>query len=265
MTRYLMLIFLLPLAGCDHFEFSPNQGFDYNTPINLNQKNLEKLATAPIDDTVTIAFVGDSQRFYDEVEKFVDKVNQIPEVDLIFLAGDISDFGLLSEYEWIYRCFSKLDKPYFGVLGNHDVIANGEQVFTRMFGPPDYSLVYDSIKFVVHNSNGREYPDKAVPDMDWLKNELQNEQNGVVKYFIPVSHVPPTHEDYNQSLVVPYAELMSTTPGLIASLHAHIHEHTDGYPFHDGIRYITSFAFNQNSFVLLKIKGTSITKKVITY
>jgi 3',5'-cyclic-AMP phosphodiesterase len=265
MTKYAMPFFVLLLAGCDHFEFSPSQGFDHDSPTNLNQKNLEKLATAAVDDTVTIAFVGDSQRFYDEVEKFVDKVNQIPEVDFVFLAGDISDFGLLSEYEWIHRSFSKINKPYFGVLGNHDVIANGENVFTRMFGPPDYSFVYDSIKFVVHNTNGREYPDKMVPDMDWLKNELQSEQNEVVKYFIPVSHVPPTDADFNQSLVTPYAELLRSTPGLLVSLHAHIHDHTDGYPFNDGIRYITSFAFNQNSFVLLKIKGTSITKTVINY
>jgi len=251
--------------GCDSFEFSPNQAFDRDTPTNLNQKNLEKLTHAPIDDTVTIAFVGDSQRFYDEVEKFVNKVNSIPEVDFVFLAGDISDFGLLKEYEWIQRSFSKINKPYFGVIGNHDVIARGEDVFKRMFGPTDYSFVYDSIKFVVHNSNGREYPDKKIPDMGWLKSELLPELNENVKYFIPVSHVPPTDKDFNQSLVIPYAELLSNTPGVFVSLHAHIHEHTDGYPYNDGVRYITSFAFNQRSFVLLKIKGNSIIKRIITY
>src|SRR5688572_29095719 len=176
-----VLIFLLIAAvlfqGCDHFEYSPNQIFDRNSPVNLNAINLERLASVPADDTVTIAFTGDSQRFYDNLEKFVKRVNDIPEVDFILLAGDISDFGMLKEFEWVNRSLSKLSKPYLGVLGNHDVIADGEYVFTRMFGPADYVFVYDSIRFVVHNTNGREYPTKKVPDMEWLQSQFSDDSD----------------------------------------------------------------------------------------
>jgi 3',5'-cyclic-AMP phosphodiesterase len=266
MKKLCSIFCVISLAvSCDSFEYSPNQIFDKNTPRNLNALNLERLHSKASDDTVTIAFVGDSQRFYDEVDDFVKKVNTYPSVDFIVLDGDITDFGLLNEYEWINDSFSKLIHPYIGVIGNHDVISEGEEVFTRMFGPLNFSFVYDSIKFVAHNTNSREYVSKLVPDIQWLKNEFEKEESVPVKYIIGISHVPPTNEDFNPELVAPYSQLMASTPGFLVSLHAHVHEHEDGYPFNDGVRYITSFAFNQRSFVMFKIVNGSISKEIISY
>ncbi|WP_084439448.1 metallophosphoesterase family protein [Dyadobacter alkalitolerans] len=165
---------LLLLTGCNQFEFSPNQVRDRNSPTQLNEKNLAQLYQNPVDDTVTIVFVGDSQRWYDELDRFVDKVNTLNAVDFVLLAGDISDFGLLQEFEWVNDRLRRLEEPYIGVIGNHDLVANGEQVFTRMFGPTDFSFVYDSIKFVAHNTNSMEYSRRKVPDMPWLSNALSD-------------------------------------------------------------------------------------------
>ena len=137
----------------------------------------------PGDDTVTFAFVGDSQRFYDELERFIDTVNAIDEIDFIILAGDISDFGLLEEFELIHEQLSGLNKPYFGVVGNHDVVARGEEIFERMFGPLNYTFTYRSVKFIAHNTNGKEYPDKEVPDMNWLRSALVTD--GSARYLTP--------------------------------------------------------------------------------
>jgi 3',5'-cyclic-AMP phosphodiesterase len=261
---FALLVFIV--AGCENFEYSPNQVFDNDTPKNLNEINLARIASSvSSDDTVTIALVGDSQRFYDEVDDFVDKVNQMPSVDFVFLAGDITDFGLLSEYEWIHNSFSRLHAPYLGVIGNHDVQANGEEVFARMYGPLDYSFVYDSIKFIVHNTNGREYIDKPVPDIDWLTNQIKSENSGAVKYFVAVSHVPPTDADFNQTLVQPYIDLFASTQGFLVSLHAHVHKHTDAYPFNNGTRYISAFAFDDRTFLLLKFYRGTLTKHKINY
>ena len=257
-------VILFPVA-CDNFEFSPNQTYDRNTPRDLNAKNLERLLQAPVDDTVVIAFVGDSQRFYDQLERFVGKVNSMPAVDFVLLAGDVSDFGLLSEFEWVHRQFRKLKAPYFAVVGNHDVIANGENVFRRMYGPLDFSFVYDSIKFILHNTNGGEYPSTQVPDLAWLEQELHGENNEMVTHFVGVSHVPPTNHDFQQPLVEPYARLLRETPGFLVSLHGHIHNHTDHYPFNDGVRYITSFSLDKPAFLLLKISGGQIVKETIQY
>lgn len=251
------------LSSCeDLFEYSPNQVFDRDTEVDLNAKNLVRLSAATPDDTTVIAFIGDSQRFYDELDRFIKKVNSLPSVDFVFLAGDISDFGLLEEFEQVQKRFSRLEKPFFGIVGNHDLLAKGEDTFEHMFGPTDFSFVYDSIKFIVHNTNGREYKSGNVPDMKWLRNEFNDEPE--VKYFVPVSHIPPFSKDFDKSLEAPYTELFRNKKPLI-SLHGHIHEFREGYPYNDGILYMTSHSFDLRKFVLLKIIHGKVSFEIIDY
>ena len=259
------LIFLMLCFGAcsDSFEFSPNQVFDQDSAINLNAKNLARLDTMPGDDTVTFAFVGDSQRFYDELERFIDTVNTIEEIDFVLLAGDISDFGLLEEFELVHEQLSGLNKPYFGVVGNHDVVARGEEIFERMFGPLNYAFTYRSIKFVAHNTNGKEYPDEAVPDMNWLRSALVTDD--AARNLVAVSHVPPFSSDFNEDLEHEYTALLSETPALLLSLHGHVHTHQDGYPYNDGVRYMTSHSFDKKRFVMLKIHSGRVVKTEIEY
>lgn len=262
-----MIILWLFVSACDNFEYSPNQTFDNNTPRDLNKINIEKLQSMPVDDTVTIAFVGDSQRFYDEVDLFIDKVNQYPSVDFVILAGDITDFGLLNEYEWIHEKFEKLHKPYISVIGNHDVIANGEDVFKRMYGPLDFSFVYDHILFVGHNTNGIEYLTRKVPDMDWLTTQMNKteEQSQTIRHIIGLSHMAPKDKEFQQDLVVPYTGLLKSEPRFLISLHGHVHKHTDGYPYNDGVRYMTSHSFDLRNFIILKVTNGKIIKEIISY
>ena len=266
MKHFYALIFLgsIFLQACWHaFEYSPNQAFDKDSAQGLNEKNLQLLYSQPTDDTITIAFVGDSQRFYDELGEFINTVNRMPSVDFVLLAGDITDFGLLQEFKFIADMLADLEKPYFGVVGNHDVLAKGEEVFTRMFGPVNFSFTYQGVKFVCHNTNSREYNNGHVPDLEWLRKELIASDSA--KYFVAVSHVPPFSADFDKNLEGSYTKLFHETPGLLISLHGHIHEHRDGYPYNDGVRYMTSHSFDQQSFVLLKIVPGKIYHTIIDY
>ncbi|WP_229248862.1 metallophosphoesterase family protein [Dyadobacter sandarakinus] len=192
------------------------------------------------------------------------KVNAMPAIDLVLLAGDISDFGLLQEFKWVSQRLAKLNKPYFGVIGNHDLVANGEAVYTSIFGPTDYSFVYDSIKFIAHNTNSLEYSDRKVPNMNWLSSEMS--ESSTVKYIITILHVPPFSPlEFNQELVESYTSLLQHNPKVLLSLHGHVHQHMDFYPFGDGVRYMTSYAFNQNAFVLLQIVEGKVLKSIINY
>jgi Icc protein len=252
------------IVGCrDSFEFSPNQVFDDDTEQELNRKNIARLDSLPKDDTITIAFVGDSQRFYDELSSFVDTVNQLPNIDFVLLAGDISDFGLLEEFELINEMFAELNTPYIGVIGNHDVLGKGDEVFERMFGPLNYSFYYQDVKFVLHNTNSKEYNTGNVPDMNWLRTQLVKSDSA--KYFIMVSHVPPFADDFDKNLEAEYAAMLEETPSLLVSLHGHIHEHKDGYPYGDGIRYITAPSFDQKSFVLIQVVSGKLFTRLIYY
>ena len=252
------------IGGCrDSFEFSPNQVFDNDSGQQLNSKNIARLYSLPKDDTITIAFVGDSQRFYDELSTFIKTVNQFPNVDFVLLAGDISDFGLLEEFEMINEMFAELNKPYIGVIGNHDVLGKGDEVFERMFGPLNFSFYYQDVKFVLHNTNSKEYNTGNVPDLNWLKSQLVKSDSA--KYFILVSHVPPFSGDFDKNLEGEYAATLQETPSLLVSLHGHIHEHKDGYPYQDGVRYITAPSFDKKSFVLIQVVSGKLFTRLIYY
>lgn len=258
------LTILTLLTSCDQFEFSPNQSFDQSSPSNLNAQNLARLRQNAEDDTVTIAFAGDTQRWYDEQERFVRKVNSLDNVDLVLLAGDISDFGLLQEFKWAQKRLSALRAPYFGIIGNHDMVANGREIFRQMFGPLNYSFVYGGIKFIAHNTNGLEAPCENIPDLDWLSRELGNTEGA--SYIVTVSHVPPFNAfEFGPDAVKPYTALLQNTPNLLLSLHGHVHQHQDFYPFGEKVHYITSFSFEQSAFVLLQIVDGKVLKSIINY
>jgi 3',5'-cyclic-AMP phosphodiesterase len=264
LTFLTTLTILTLLTSCDQFEFSPNQLFDHSSPSNLNAQNLARLRQNAQDDTVTIVFAGDTQRWYDEQEKFVNKVNSLQNIDLVLLAGDISDFGLLQEFKWVNRRLSALNVPYFGIIGNHDMVANGRHIFEQMFGPLNYSFVYGDIKFIAHNTNGLEAPGRNVPDLNWLATELQNTERA--KYIITVSHVPPFNpQEFGETSVRPYTEALQNTPNLLLSLHGHVHQHQDFYPFNDNVHYMTSFSFQQSAFLLLQIANGKVLKTIIDY
>jgi 3',5'-cyclic-AMP phosphodiesterase len=260
---WVIFVLLIFLQACDAFEYSPNQVYDKTSQVALNAKNLALLNSQPKDDTITIAFVGDSQRFYDELTLFIDTVNNLPDIDFILLAGDISDFGLLEEFELINEKLADLSKPYIGVVGNHDVVARGEEVYERMFGPLNFSFSYGGVKFIAHNTNGKEYFTGDVPDINWLSSQLIKSDSA--KYFVTVSHVPPFSSDFDENLIGRYTTLFSETPGLLISLHGHTHSFKDSIPYNDGVRYMTTHSFEKRSFVLLKIYNGEITYKLIDY
>ncbi|HEY0741756.1 MAG TPA: metallophosphoesterase, partial [Chryseosolibacter sp.] len=170
---------------------------------------------------------------------------------------------LLEEFELIHQHFEKFNKPYFGVIGNHDVLGRGDLVFERMFGPMNFSFHYGGVKFIAHNTNGKEFTTGNVPDIDWLRSQLV--ESDTSQLFIPISHVPPFSSDFDEKLIDKYTNVFAETPGLLVSLHGHIHTHADTIPYGDGIRYLTTHSFDKRSFVLLKVYKGKIDYQLIEY
>lgn len=245
-------------------EHSPNQAFDRNSPQDLNRKNIDKLLKNPTDDTIRFVLTGDSQRAYKNSQDFVNKVNTIQGVDFVLLAGDISDFGLLNEMEWINEIFSQLKAPYIGVIGNHDLVANGEKIYKRMFGPLNFSFVYQRVKFVCHNTNSRETNfDGKVPDLNWLKNEFATSAD--VDAYIPVAHVAPFSTDFDSSMEMQYANIVNSSPNTLAALYAHDHSEKISYPYTESIPYMITNSLIFRQFLLLEIVNGNLKYESISY
>ncbi|PWG79600.1 metallophosphoesterase family protein [Pararcticibacter amylolyticus] len=259
-----LLVLALFFVACNELEYSPNQAFDNDTPRDLNNKNIKRLLETEGDDTIRFVLSGDSQREYSNSKALVSAVNKMKGIDFLFLAGDISDFGLVQEMEWIDDIFSRLQVPYIGVIGNHDMVANGERAYRRMFGDFNFSFIYKGVKFVCHNTNSREKAfDGTIPNLPWLKEQMSYEEG--VNAYVTVAHVPPGNEDFDNSVKDEYIDVLNSSPNTLAALYAHTHREDLFYPGAGKIPYIVTDAIEHRQFVLVEISNGKLTFETIRY
>ncbi|QIX61582.1 metallophosphoesterase [Hymenobacter lutimineralis] len=245
----------LLLTGCsDLLEFSPN---DYRSPgdqQDLTAKNLARLQQQPpTEDTLRFVFTGDSQRFYDDAEDLVKSVNQQPGIQFMVVAGDISDFGLGREMRWVDDHLRKLNVPYLTVIGNHDQVGNGREAYQHIFGPLNYAFTYADTRFIMTDTNGREYNfNGLVPDLPWVQQQLAD--NSTRRQII-VSHVPPQDGDFDPALRDGYVQALREAPRLVFEMNGHRHSFSIGQPFNDGVTYVNSAAFEEREYVVMTVWG----------
>lgn len=261
----LVIVITVVITACGKFEYSPYQTSVNEMPRDLNNYNLSKLLATEqsADDTVTILYTGDSQRFYDELHDLVRTVNTLPNIDFMIISGDIADFAVLQEYLWVYRELQELKVPYLCAIGNHDLLARGEEIYTNIFGSKNYAFRYKDYKFLFHDTNGREYGfNGLVPDINWINDALSDT---IPQWFVAVSHVPPYDQDFDNQLEDSYKNTLSAGGKTILSLHGHQHNTSDSYFYGDGVRYMTSNAVEKRQAVLLKLINGYVIKQFIAY
>jgi Icc protein len=246
------------LSGCELIEFSPNQT---STPADYSDLTAKNMATLtrqalPTGDTLRFVFTGDSQRFYSEAEDLVASVNQQPGIAFLVVAGDISDFGLGREMRWVHDKLKNLRVPYLTVVGNHDHAGNGRQVYQEVFGPLNYVFTYAGTRFIMLNTNGREYRfDGSVPNISWLQQQLADTVG--VQRQVVVNHVPPMDEDFDPQLEQPYVQALKRAPRLALALNGHRHDFGISQPYGEGLTLINSYAFEKRRYVILTLWGNN--------
>jgi hypothetical protein len=135
--------------------------------------------------------------------------------------------------------FARLRVPYFVVIGIHDYLGNGEEIYGEMFGAPNLAFTFQGTRFVLFDSNSREFGfDGTVPDLAWLAAQLS--VDGTYDRAVLFSHVPPATSDFDPALVQGYDALLRAQPSVI-SFHGHEeaarYEEQEGTPVYmvDGI------------------------------
>ena len=253
LSFYLVFIFVLPSCK-DIFQYNPNEVRLKENQKNLNAKNIQKIKALSPVDTVKFILIGDSQRFYDELDDFVAVANKLKDVAFVLLAGDITDFGLNREYEWIHRSLDKLQMPYIGVIGNHDMLANGRTVYKQMFGPENFSFNYSDNQFICLNTNSIETGfDGSLPDLPWLQQQLA----GLSKYknaFI-ISHIPPFSNGFDKKLEHSFSSLLAAHHEVKLSLHGHHHRFSISKPYNNGPEYVVVGSLNKRNYALISVWG----------
>ncbi|HYG17795.1 MAG TPA: metallophosphoesterase [Ohtaekwangia sp.] len=250
-------LYFLPVAvlvaSCSLFEYHPFETRLKESEKHLNAKAIKRIQSLPVTDTLRFILTGDTQRFYDETEDFVASANQ-QNVHFVIVAGDITDFGLREEFEWVHHILSDLEPPYIALIGNHDLVGAGATVFKEMYGPTDFSFVSGGAKFICHNTNSLEYDfNGKIPDLEWLQSELASLSGDpdVDKAFM-VAHVPPYHPDFDPALRNAYEDLMTSSGKVKLGLYAHEHAYNDTL-MADNIRCIVTTTVQERFYVVVKV------------
>ena len=131
---------LVAASSCDLIDYHP---YDtrYSGPRQLNAK-----AIAAIEekcdgrDSLCFAVISDTQRWYDETAAAVRSINAQGNVDFVIHCGDMTDFGLTREFEWMQRELDRLDMPCVCLIGNHDCLGTGSDMYHTIYGEPNFSF-----------------------------------------------------------------------------------------------------------------------------
>lgn len=253
--QILFLSILILLQSCDMIEYHPYDG-RISGDKDINNKNLKRIEAACKDkETIRFVLMGDTQRSYNETEDFVKALNKRNDIDFVIHGGDISDFGLTKEFLWQRDIMNKLSVPYVVLLGNHDCLANGIEIFQNVFGEVNFSFIAGRIKFVCLNTNALEFDYSfPVPDFQFIEQELESRKDEYDKTIMAM-HVRPFSEQFNNNVANVFQRYIKEYPSLQFCVNAHDHHLAIDDLFEDGIIYYGTPAINKKQYLLFTLNA----------
>jgi len=265
------LLFIIPAllllcTACDMFDAHPYDG-QITGEKGINAKNIARIQEATAGKTtIKFAMMGDSQRYYDETEEFVHKLNERNDIDFVIHSGDLTDFGATNEFMWMRDIMNGLKVPYVALLGNHDCLANGQEVFNTIYGTENFSFMAGNIKFVCLNTNALEFDySKPVPDFNFIQQTL-NEQTPNHEKTIFAMHVRPYSEQFNNNIAWVFQDVIKRFPGLQFCLNGHDHQIQVDDLFNDGVIYYGSANMEKKSYLVFTVTpDNNYTYEVVEY
>lgn len=267
MSKHLIpILSILLLSACDLIDYHPYDGRLTISERDINGNNIPIIEAATADkDTIRFVLIGDTQRSYDETEDFVEHINTKKDsIDFIIHGGDYTEFGLKKEYEWAVNILSNLEIPYVGLIGNHDIIANGDLVYEELFGDENFSFIAHDVKFICLNTNAIEYDySNPVPDFSFLKEELEDER--AYSRTIVAMHARPGDDQFNNNVQEVFQTYIKQFPSLQFCLNAHNHNIQADDLFGDGIIYYGCANMGKRNYLLFTLTPDSYTYEAIDF
>jgi predicted phosphodiesterase len=216
---------------------SPWGSFTASPYQSLTQKNLDLLQQgSPEFKPFKVALVSDPQVVVSYLRECQREINMLDDIAFTVLAGDLTDRSLRYEFEWIARISQGFRRPILTVVGNHDGLIYGSSIYQAMFGPLNYSFVYNDVKFIMWNNNPFEW---GYPDLAWLENEIISHPRVII-----VAHQPPGSIERYPEVNDLWANLYKF-PSVLGSIHGHLHNW--------GLQYVN----NKPALTVARVTGTN--------
>ena len=122
-------------------------------------------------------------------------LSEVGPVDMVVVAGDLTDFGTKEEYQRFRSLMEPLDLPYRAIPGNHDVVevmrtCFSDQTWMPREGPINWAVEFNDLTLIGLDSNvaGHPHGHLSGETLTFLTDTLDR-QNG--KSTIVAVHHPP--------------------------------------------------------------------------
>jgi Icc protein len=257
-----LFVLIAVMVSCDPwFSYSPYEARLEEKYQGNTEKNLALINALDAGDSRSfkIALISDPHYHFTKLQEALLHINQQEDYAFVMVTGDLTENGLIREFTFFHNIMENLRLPYVTAIGNHDYLSNGELVYRQMFGPDNYSFVFNNVKFVVFDNTTIE--SEKEPDMDWLAGEIINDSG--YDHVIPFSHIPP-YDGQMKDYKLAFHQLM-VSHGIRVSIHGHRHDYSVEEPFGDGVRYATVSSPQKRSYMELGITPGDIELKKIEY
>lgn len=232
----------------------------------INAKNIARIEAATAGRRVVrFAVISDTQRCYDETEDAVRALNRRDDLDFVLHAGDMSDFGMKAEFERQRDILNGLRVPYVALLGNHDCLATGDEIFEKIFGPVDYAFTAGNVRFVCLNTNALEYEHNTyVPDFGFLERQL-TKFPATAEKTVAAMHAKPYTEQFDNNVAKVFQYAVRQFPGLQCCINGHGHNFAIEDIFGDGVLYYECDNIAKRTYLLFTIDEEGHTYERIAF
>ncbi len=241
---------LCVVASCDLIDYHP-----YDVRISgetdVNATNIERIEQqCQGKESVKVAVIGDSHRWYDELRYFVKAVNRRGDIDFVIHDGDLSEYGYTQEFTWARDYLSDLNVPYVALIGNHDCLGTGRDAFRAVYGATNFAFIAGRVKFVCLNTNALEYDySEPIPDFDFITAQA-TDRMGEFDCTVGVMHARPGDDVFNNNVDDVFHYYMTQLPGLICCINGHGHSLKHDDLMGDGIIYHQSTSLDDRIYLL---------------
>lgn len=249
---------LFPIGCQDYFDYTPYAIESEQHRLTANNLARIEASSRHHFEPFKFAVIADTHAYYDELKAVIPLLNQRNDLAFLLIAGDLTDFGLQQEYQWMVDLLAKLRIPYLTVIGNHDALNNGKDNYRAFFGDFDYSFTYNRVKFVALNSNSWEF-DNTAPRLDWLRSELSRYH--LYHHQIVLTHIRPYDSRFALDFSQAYAAAMEENfVSLVVAGHDHTHDYREVILSHgQTIGYMAAGTLKYRGYVIVTVEANRVT------
>ena len=266
MKKCLFIGITILLSSCsDLFDTHP---YDVNVKgeTGINAKQIAIIEQQFADkDTLRVAFISDSHYWLTDLCDEVADLNSRTDIDFVVHCGDLTQTGMTKEFILSRDILLDLRYPFVTLIGNHDFLGTGDQIYEVMYGGIDFSFIAGRLKFVCLNTNATEYDYlAAVPNFDFMEEETVKDSARFDRTVLVV-HAPPFSDQFNNNVCKAFRRYLDFFPNLQCCIYGHEHYDTVSDLYGDGLMFYAIDSANHRNYRIFTFTPNGYEQEQIFY